>query len=92
MVTVIASACSAFGLTVSDAKTNIMCLQSNGEGHVPFTVTAAGQVYNQTVEFVCLGGAISADWDLRSVESRGHGRDSDGIRWKSMTVRVSVYA
>ena len=62
MVTVIASACSAFGLTVSDAKTNIMCLQSNGEGHVPFTVTAAGQVYNQTVEFVCLGGTISTDW------------------------------
>ena len=37
-------------------------------GHVPFTVTAAGQVYKQTVEFVYLGGAISADWDLRSIE------------------------
>ena len=44
-----------------------MCLQTKGGGHVPFTVTAAGQAYKQTVEFVHLGGAISADWDL-SVE------------------------
>ena len=39
-------------------------------GHVPFTVTAAGQVYKQTVYFVYLGGAISADWDLRSVVAK----------------------
>ena len=68
MMTVIVTACAAFGLTVSEAKTEIMCLQTKGGGHVPFTVTAAGQVYKQTVEFVYLGGAISADWDLRSVE------------------------
>ena len=92
MMTMIVTACAAFGLTVPEATTEIMCLRTKGGGHVPFTVTAAGQVYKQTVEFVCLGGAISADWDLRSVESRGHGRDSDGIRWKSMTVRVCVYA
>ena len=35
---------------------------------MPFTVSTAGQVYKQTVEFVYLGGAISADWDLRSIE------------------------
>ena len=68
MMTVIVPACAAFGLTVSEAKTEIMCLQTKGGGHVPFTVTAAGQVFKQTVEFVYLGGAISADWDLRSVE------------------------
>ena len=45
-----------------------MCLQTQDGGHVPFMVTAAGQVYRQTVEFLYLGGAISADWDLRSVE------------------------
>ena len=45
-----------------------MCLQTKGGGHVPFTVSAAGLVYKQTVELVYLGGAISADWDLRSVE------------------------
>ena len=67
-MTVIVTSCAAFGLTVSEAKTEIVCLQTKGGGHVPFTVTAVGQVYKQTVEFVYLGGAFSADWDLRSVE------------------------
>ena len=68
MMTVIVTACDAFGLTVSEAKTEIMCLQTKDGGNVPFTVTAAGQVYKQTLEFVYLGGAISADWTRRSVE------------------------
>ena len=42
MMTVIMAACAAFGLTVSEAKTEIMCLQTKGGGHVPFTVTVAG--------------------------------------------------
>ena len=67
-MTVIVTACAAFRLTVSGAKTDIMCLKTKGGGHVRFTVYAAGQVYKQTVEFVYLGGAISADWDLGSVE------------------------
>ena len=45
-----------------------MGLQTKGGGHVPFTVTAAGEVYKQAVEFVYLGRAISVDWDLKSVE------------------------
>ena len=49
MMTVIVTACAAFGLTVSESKTEIMRLQTEGGGHVPFTVTAAGQVYKQTV-------------------------------------------
>ena len=48
MMTVIVTACLAFGLTVSEAKTEIMCLQTKGGGHMPFTATAAGQVYEQT--------------------------------------------
>ena len=67
-MTVIVTACAAFLLTVSEAKTEIMCLQTKGGGNVPFTVTATGQVYKQTVDFVRLGGAISADQDLKSVE------------------------
>ena len=47
MTTVIVTACAAFGLTVSEAKTEIMRLQTKGGGRVPFTVTAAGQVYKQ---------------------------------------------
>ena len=91
-VTVIVTACAAFGLTVSEAKTEIMCLQTKGGGHLSFTISAAGQVYKQMVEFAYLGGAIGVEWDRRSVEvtrrTRGHGCASDGIKWKSMTVRV----
>ena len=54
---VIVIVCSAFDLTVSEAKTDIMCL---GTGGVPeettiSSVEAAGQMYNQTNEFVYLG-------------------------------------
>ena len=62
MITAMVTACAAFGLTVSEAKTEIMCLQTKGGGHMLFTFTAAGQVNNQTVKIVLLGGAISADW------------------------------
>ena len=62
------TACAAFGLTVSEANIKIMCLQTKKASNVPLTVTAAGQVYKQTLEFVYLGGAISADWTRRSVE------------------------
>ena len=61
---VIVIACSVFGLTVSGAKTEIMCLQTKGGGKVSFTISAAGQVYKQSIEFVYLGGAISADREL----------------------------
>ena len=63
-MTVIVTACSAFGLTASEAKAEIMCLQTKGGGKVSFTINAAGQVYKQTIELVRLGGAITADRDL----------------------------
>ena len=64
MMTVIVTACSSFGLTVSEAKTEKMCLEAKGGGKVSFTINAASQVYNQTIECVYLGGAITADRDL----------------------------
>ena len=67
MMTVIVTACSSFGLTVPEAKTEIVCLQTKGRGKVSITINAAGQVYTQTIEFVYLGGAITADRD-RSIE------------------------
>ena len=45
MMTVIVTACSSFGLTVSEAKTKIMCLGTKGGVKVSFTINAAGQVY-----------------------------------------------
>ena len=49
-----------------------------------------------TVEFTYFGGPISANWDIRvegkCIDSRGHGRTSDGIRLKSVTARVCTCA
>ena len=58
--------CAAFGLTVSEAKTETMCLRAKGvpESIAIFTVEAAGQVYNQTNEFVYLGGNVNHNADL----------------------------
>ena len=54
---VIVVVCAAFGLTVSEAKTEIMCLRSKGmrEPTATFSVEAADQVHNQTNELVYLG-------------------------------------
>ena len=64
IVTVIVTACSSFGLTVSEAKIDIMCLETKGGWKVSFTINSAGQVFKQTIEFVYLDGAITAATDL----------------------------
>ena len=66
MMGVIVVVCVAFGLTVSEAKTEIMCLRAKGmpESTAIFTVETAGQVYNQTNEFVYLGGNVNHNLDL----------------------------
>ena len=58
--------CAAFGLTISEAKTEIMCLRAKGvpESTAIFSVEAACQVYNQTSEFVYLGGNVNHNADL----------------------------
>ena len=73
---VIVVVCAAFGLTVSEAKTEIMFLRAKEmpESTVTFSVEATGQVYNQTNEFVYLGGnfnqnadlSIEIDWRVRN--------------------------
>ena len=71
VMTVIVNACSAFGLTVSEAKiVEIMCLQTKAGGKVSFAINADGQIYKQAIEFVYLGGAISANRDLSLELSR----------------------
>ena len=56
----------AFGPTVSESKTEIMCCRTKGmpESTTIFSVEAAGQVYNQTNEFVYLGGNVNHNADL----------------------------
>ena len=66
MMEVIVVVCAAFGLTVLEAKTETMCLRAKGmpESTATFSVEAAGQVYNQTNEFVYLGGNVNHNADL----------------------------
>ena len=66
MMGVIVVVCVAFGLTVSEAKTNIVCSRAKGmpESTATFSVEAAGQVYNQTNEFVHLGKNVNQNADL----------------------------
>ena len=56
MMGVILTVCAAFGLTVSEAKTEIMCLRTRrmSDAAVTFSVKASGQVYKQTHDFVYL--------------------------------------
>ena len=58
--------CAAFGLTVLEAKTEIVCLRIKRmlEFTTTFSVEAAGKVYNQTNEFVYLGGNVDHNTDL----------------------------
>ena len=53
-------------------------------GGVSFTVAAAGQVYKQTVECVCLGGAVSADRELRVDTTRRLQRPWACLQWYKM--------
>ena len=63
---VVVVVCAAFGLTVSEAKTEIVCLRAKGmpESTATFSVEGAGQVYNQTNEFVYLRGKVNHNADL----------------------------
>ena len=58
--------CVAFGLTVSEAKTEIMCLRVKGmlESTAIFSVEAADRVYSPINEFVHLGGNVHHNADL----------------------------
>ena len=66
MMGVIVVVCAAFGLTVSEVKTEIMCLRAKEmpESTATFIGEAAGKVYNQTKEFVYLGGNVNHNADL----------------------------
>ena len=64
--------CAAFGLTISEDKTEIMCLRTKGmpESTAIFSVEVAGQVYNQTNEFIYLRGNVNHNVDLSNEVDR----------------------
>ena len=55
IMTVIVTACSSFGLTVSEAKTEKMCLDTKSGEKVSFTTNAACQVYKQSSLYTWAG-------------------------------------
>ena len=83
MMGVIVVVCPAFGLTVSEVKTEIMCLRTKGmpESTATFSVEAAGQVYSQTNEFVYLEGIVNHNADL-SLEASQRIRNAWCNFWK----------
>ena len=72
MIGVIAVTCAVFGLTVSEAKIEIVCLRTKGipESNAIFSVETACQVFNQTNEFVYLGGNVDHTVSLSMVVNR----------------------
>ena len=66
---VIVVMCTAFGHTVSEAKTEIMCLRTKGmpKPTAVFSVEAASQVYTQTNRFVYIGSDVNHN-DFLSIE------------------------
>ena len=55
-MTVIVKARSAFGLTVSDTRTESMCLQTKGGGDMSFTINAVGQIQTKDSVYVLWRG------------------------------------
>ena len=71
MMEVIVVLCGAFGLTVWEANTGIMCLRTEGMSELTtiFSAEVVGKVYNQTNEFVYLGGNANHNVELSIVVS-----------------------
>ena len=76
IIGVIVVMCAAFGFTVSEARTEIICLRAKGmpESTATFSIEAAGQVYNQTNEFVYLGGKVGGLLPLTARAQLARGR------------------
>ena len=59
MMAVIVKVCGAFGLTVSEKKTEPMQMPIPHGLVTSITINAAGQHYRQTASFIYLGGAVT---------------------------------
>ena len=72
MMEMIVVVCAAFGLTISEANIETMCLRAKGmpESTATFSLEATGQVYNRTNEFVYLGGNVHHNADLSTEVDR----------------------
>ena len=64
VMTVIVTACMAFGLPVSEAKTEVMCLHTRGGGKVSLTINAVGQVYKRLSLCTWAGPSAQTDYSV----------------------------
>ena len=76
-MTAILEKCGAFGLTVSEKKTETMILCLPGEPAQQLIIQAAGQRYAQKEILTYLGGTISEDADI-SAELKSCARSAWG--------------
>ena len=70
MMTVIVTACPAFGLTVSDDKMEIVCLQTKDGRGGSFAKNVADEEYDRMIEFAYLDGGINKNKDLGIEKTR----------------------
>ena len=69
MMADIVAVCGSFGLTVSEAKTEAMCLMTKGMDRVISVTEAASQVYKQTAKLVDLAAAVCENTDLLRISN-----------------------
>ena len=70
MMTVIATACSAFRLTVPEAKPGIICLHTKGGGRGRSPSMVPARHTNKLSSLCTLGGAVTADRELSIEKTR----------------------
>ena len=70
MMAVIVTACSAFGLTVTEANTEVICLQTKHEENESFTINTASDTNKQKSELVCTWAGLSAQMELSVEKTR----------------------
>lgn len=64
MMTIAVDVCGEFGLTVSEAKAETMCMRSEEYGDVRFEINGASKIHKQTNKVVYLGECIRSIPDL----------------------------
>lgn len=94
MLTVIVTACAAFVLTVSVAKTVIMCLQTKYTGGCRSRSLQLARYTNKRSNVCAWAGLLAQIESSGSTQHgvfRGPGRAYSGTRWKTETARVCSF-
>ena len=77
MMEVIEEVCQVFALTVSEKKTETMCMPPPRIPRTMVRIEAAGQIYKQVQYFVYLGGSVTEPPDMSVQITRADPRKLD---------------